>query len=176
TAGDITTTNDAIDFQNNVVFTGNSSISSASGGGNITFAGTVNGTTDYAQDINLTAGTGSISFNSTAGASIDLGDIVVVSAQNVTFLGTLFADSLTQTAGTGETRFNAAVTINSSSSIDAAITTNAVTINSTLTTLNGGSVTITNAGLLDIAPGADMSLDGLFLQNGAGAVQTAGDI
>ncbi|MFM7835329.1 MAG: hypothetical protein ACKPJD_26325, partial [Planctomycetaceae bacterium] len=79
-------------------------------------------------------------------------------------------------AGTGETRFNAAVTINSSSSIDAAITTNTVTINSTLTTLNGGSVTITNAGLLDIAPGADMSLDGLFHQDGAGAVQTAGDI
>ncbi|GAG25343.1 unnamed protein product, partial [marine sediment metagenome] len=41
---------------------------------------------------------------------------------------------------------------------------------------NGGIVTITNAGLLDIAAAADMTLDGAFLQDGAGAVSTAGDI
>ncbi|MFM7831666.1 MAG: hypothetical protein ACKPJD_07735, partial [Planctomycetaceae bacterium] len=86
------------------------------------------------------------------------------------------ADSFTQSAGTGDTQFDAAVTINSSGSVNVAVTTNTVTVNAPITTLNGGTVTITNAGLLDIAPGADMSLDGLFLQNGAGAIQTAGDI
>ncbi|MFN9293064.1 MAG: hypothetical protein ACK6EB_33715, partial [Planctomyces sp.] len=86
------------------------------------------------------------------------------------------ADSFTQQAGTGDTQFDQAVTINSSAGLDVAITTNTVTINGTITTLNSGTVTITNAGLLDIAPGADMNLDGAFLQNGAGAVQTAGDI
>ncbi|MFN6311525.1 MAG: beta strand repeat-containing protein, partial [Planctomyces sp.] len=124
----------------------------------------------------ITAGTGSVTFTGAVGATIDLGDITIVSALDVTFSSTLAADSFTQSAGTGDTQFDAAVTINSASAVDVAITTNTVTINGTITTSNGGSVTITNAGVLDIAPGADMTLDGLFLQDGAGAVQTAGDI
>ncbi|MFM7866281.1 MAG: hypothetical protein ACKPHU_18880, partial [Planctomycetaceae bacterium] len=122
------------------------------------------------------AGTGSVTFTGAVGATFDLGDITIVSALDVTFASTLAADSFTQSAGTGDTQFDAAVTINSSGSVNVAVTTNTVTVNAPITTLNGGTVTITNAGLLDIAPGADMSLDGLFLQNGAGAIQTAGDI
>ena len=52
----------------------------------------------------------------------------------------------------------------------------AFAINGTVTTTTGGTVTITNSGALTIAAAGDMTLDGAFLQDGAGSVQTAGDI
>ena len=40
---------------------------------------------------------------------------------------------------------------------------------------SGGTVTITNSGVLTIAAAGDMTLDGAFNQNGAGAVSAAGE-
>ncbi|MCX5698061.1 MAG: DUF2341 domain-containing protein [Candidatus Omnitrophica bacterium] len=68
----------------------------------------------------------------------------------------------------------ASSTLSAAGAID--INAGAVNLNNTVTTTGGGSVTITNSGILTIASAADMTLDGAFLQDGAGAVSTAGDI
>ncbi|MFM7925707.1 MAG: hypothetical protein ACKPJJ_36265, partial [Planctomycetaceae bacterium] len=121
--------------------------STGAGAGNVAFNSTLNGSADFAEDLSITAGTGSVTFTGAVGATFDLGDITIVSALDVTFLSTLAADSFTQSAGTGDTQFDGNVTINSSSSVNVAVTTNTVTVNAPITTLNGGTVTITNAGL-----------------------------
>ncbi|MFN5797583.1 MAG: hypothetical protein ACK5AN_08630, partial [Planctomyces sp.] len=110
TAGDITTTGDAIDLLNNLVLTGNVVISSGPGGGTITFAGSISGTTTLTEDISITAGTASINFIGNVGLPTAVGDMTVVSAADVTFSGSLAADSFTQQAGTGDTQFDQAVT------------------------------------------------------------------
>ncbi|WP_345327776.1 hypothetical protein, partial [Novipirellula rosea] len=117
--------------------------------------GTVTFTSDVSGDqlLTIAAGTGAIDFDSTVGDTTPLSGLLVSSSDALTFDSTVEVDD---------------------EGID--ITAVAVTINSTIATSNGGTVTITNAGLLDIAPGADMNLDGAFLQNGAGKVSTAGNI
>ncbi|MFN6022609.1 MAG: beta strand repeat-containing protein, partial [Planctomyces sp.] len=103
TAGDITTTGDAIDLLNNLVLTGNVVISSGPGSGNISFAGSISGTTTLTEDISITAGTGSINFIGNVGLPTAVGDMTIVSAADVKFTGSLNADSFTQQAGTGDT-------------------------------------------------------------------------
>jgi len=133
---------------------------------------------DIAGDTNLTlvAGLGNIDFDGIVGGTA-LGDVIINSATDVTADAAFSANTLTQVAGTGDTQFDALVTLQAIGGMD--ITTNTVTLNAGINTLaagNDGTVTITNAGLLDIAPGADMALDGAFLQDGNGSVETAGDI
>ena len=70
------------------------------------------------------------------------------------------------------TTFNQAV--NASGNID--LNGTAFNINNTVTSTAGGTVTITNSGLLDIAATGDMNLDGAFVQDGAGNTVLAGDI
>jgi hypothetical protein len=94
----------------------------------------------------------------------------------------VFTTTLNQTAGGVATTFNQAVNV--AGNVD--LNGHAFTINGGLTTTggSGGSLTITNAGLLTIADTTgptdtatvDISLDGPFLQDGAGAVSIAGDI
>ncbi|MCY2986414.1 MAG: hypothetical protein NTY19_00860, partial [Planctomycetota bacterium] len=151
-------------------------ISTGATTGNIQFAQTLDSTANQGYGLTLTAGTGNISFSGAVGAGLNgrLGAIAITSAKDVTESAGITAASLVQSAGTGMTLLNGAV--NTSTGTGVALTTSAVTVNNTITTSGGGTVTITNAGLLDIAVAADMNLDGAFLQNGAGAVQTAGDI
>lgn len=59
------------------------------------------------------------------------------------------------------------------------ITGTSVNLNAPLSNIaaaNNGAIRITNSGLLSIAAAGDITSDGVFQQNGAGAVQTAGDI
>ncbi len=180
TAGNITTTDDNIYFTSNVTLTddGTVSLNTDTGAGTITFNGTLDGDdANFDDDLSLAAGTGNIDFNGIVGGTNDLGDVSISSAADVTADFAFSANTFTQTGGTGDTQFDGAIVLEASGGMD--ITTNTVTINSTIDTvaaLNGGTVTITNAGLLDIAPGADISLDGAFTQDGAGAVQTAGNV
>ncbi len=173
-SGDITTTGDNIGFADDVTLAGAVALNTGVGAGTITFADTLNGTTDFTEDLQFTAGMGNIDFDAAVGGVVDLGDVVIASALDVTADFGFNADTITQTAGTGDTQFDGAVMLNGAGGL--VLTTNTVTLNGTVNTLTGGPVTITNGGLLDIAAGADMSLDGAFTQNGAGAVQTAGDI
>ena len=84
------------------------------------------------------------------------------------------AATLTQTAGTGTTTFDGAVNTTGAGGID--LNGNIFTINDTIDTANDGGLSVTNAGQLTLAAGGDLGLDGVFLQDGAGSVQTAGDI
>lgn len=56
------------------------------------------------------------------------------------------------------------------------LTTDSVTLHGKVTTISGGDVQITNGGLLTLHAAADLLLDGKFVQDGPGAVQSAADI
>ncbi|MHC4874970.1 MAG: beta-propeller fold lactonase family protein [Planctomycetota bacterium] len=176
TAGDVTTTNDAISFATAVTLTGSLALNSGAGAGTITFSSTLNGTTGFAEDLTITAGDGNVDFDGAVGATMDLGDILINSAANVMSDAAVNADSFTQSAGTGTTTFSDVVNINSSGATDLAITTSGVRFDDAVTVSNSGGATITNAGLLDVNSNGDFDLDGAFLQNGAGTVDLSGDI
>ena len=103
--------------------------------------------------LTLTAGVGNIDFLSTVGATTALSGLSVVSAATLDLDNTVAVD-------------------------DEGLDLNATTIgiDNTVTTTNGGAVTITNAGVLTIADAANMTLDGGFTVDGAGAVSTQGNI
>ncbi len=149
TAGNITTTDDAVSFAGAVTLTGDISITTAGtiAGNGITFSDAVDG--DFL--LTLSAASGDVVLDGAAGV---LSGLAVTSSGSIDINSTLSADDeniILVSAGT-------------------------VDIADTVTTTNNGTVTVTNGGLLTIVAAADMSLDGAFLQNGAGAVITAGDI
>ncbi|MBF0339339.1 MAG: filamentous hemagglutinin N-terminal domain-containing protein [Magnetococcales bacterium] len=91
----------------------------------INFNGTVNGS----QSLTLTAGGGNVTFAADAGGTARLGDLTIISAQNVTTAG-IKAATVTQNAGTGTTTFNGIVDADSTVSIT---TNNDVTFGSPMT-------------------------------------------
>ena len=149
-AGDITTTGDSIGFNGALTLTGDQSLnttSSAAAGANVSFNSTVTG----AQSLTVNSGAGgTAAFSNAVGATPLTGLTIDAGATN--FLNTL------------------AVVGN----VD--IDTVTGRFDNTVQTTGGGSVTVTNSGGLTIYAAADMTLDGLFNQDGSGAVSTAGDI
>ena len=168
-AGDVTTTGDAISFAGPVTLTGNVALDTGSGGGNITFAGTLDG----GQNLALTAGNGDIDFQAAAGGNSRLAALTVDSARDVTSTS-IRAASLRQVAGSGTTRFNGALNTNGSAGID--LDGSAFAFAAGASTSSGGGLRITNTGSLSLGAAADLNLDGAFAQDGAGAVSLAGDI
>ncbi|MEI6105491.1 MAG: hypothetical protein WCR49_00640 [Opitutae bacterium] len=173
----ISTTSDAVDFLRAVTLNGSGSLvtinTTTSGtGANITFQSTLNATTaaPNAEDLTLTAGTGSVTFTGVVGGGTRLGDIIITSANNVTETAGLSATTLTQSAGSGTTTFNGAVDTSAVGGVS--LTGNAQTLNASLTTTNNGPVTFTNAGLLTI--NGNVISDGAVTQNGAGAATITG--
>ena len=163
TAGDISTTADDITFTAGVTLTDAHAVTLSTGAGvngSILFGSTLDGTTGFAEDLTLTAGLGNVTFTGAVGATMDLGDVRINSAVDVWFKAATNADSLVQVAGTGDTRFDGAVTINSSASLGLAITTNAVTVNNTITTLNGGMVSMTVQNAVNFNAGSGVSAAG----------------
>ncbi|MBU0956899.1 MAG: hypothetical protein KKI09_15865 [Spirochaetes bacterium] len=129
----------------------------------------------------------------------DIGNLITITSSggNVSFQQTLDEDdaggvaagtnSLTIHAGTGTIVFTGAVgrhavTPKPFRNLD--LTGAAVTISGSLTTENGGSLSITHSGVLTIADidgpadiaNFDIDLDGSFTSTGSGSVQIAGDI
>ena len=88
-------------------------------------------------DVAMSTNGGTITFNDTIDGTFDLG----------------------LTTGTGDVVFDGAVG-GTTGLADITISGAAVTVNDTVDTASGGSVTITNAGLLTLAAGADLTLDG----------------
>ncbi|HEY9836414.1 MAG TPA: hypothetical protein V6D27_05915, partial [Vampirovibrionales bacterium] len=68
-------------------------LSTGEGGGNITFAGTVDSQTTLGQNLTLSAGTGNITFNSAVGSLQPLENIDILNAGNITALDTIAAAS-----------------------------------------------------------------------------------
>ncbi|MBI2194322.1 MAG: S-layer family protein, partial [Planctomycetes bacterium] len=174
TAGDITTTNDNVTFTNGVTLSGNVLMNTGAGAGDITYNATINATTAGRETLSLAAGTGNITFTGAAGAVTRLGAVVINTAANVTETAGLTAASLVQEAGTGTTLFTGAVNTNAPAGVS--LNTVTITVNNTVTATNLGGVTMTHTGALTIAAAGDIVADGAFLEQGGGAVATAGDI
>jgi len=173
TAGDIATAGGTLSFASDVILSGD--VSMASNGGAMTFADTIdsNGTP---RDLTLTAGAGSIAMNDAAGslAGGRLDALAVNSANNWTAQSMISAGSISQVAGTGTTTFNGALNTDGAAGVD--LNGQNFALNASVTTTNGGTMTVTNAGSLNMAEAADIDLDGAFLQDGAGQVNTAAEI
>jgi hypothetical protein len=158
--GNVTTDGGALTLTGNVVVPQGASrqLSTGIGAGDVTITGTTAGTAGGPSEIlTVVAGTGSITFGGNVGAAgtDDLETLTLTSANNVTFSGTLNLNGiLTQTAGTGTTTFDGAVTVGS-----AALTGNAFALNnsfaSTLSAafVNTGAVTKSSTGAITAAGG-----------------------
>ena len=85
TAGDVTTTNDNVTFASTTTLSGPVVIDTGVGAGNVLFSGTLDG----AQTLDLTAGTGTISFGSKVGNAAPLAGLLLRSGASTTFASTL---------------------------------------------------------------------------------------
>ncbi|HUU19208.1 MAG TPA: filamentous hemagglutinin N-terminal domain-containing protein, partial [Sedimentisphaerales bacterium] len=100
---------DSFQFVGGVTLAGHASLSTGTGTGNIDFQSTLDGSTDFAENLTLTAGIGNIDFGGVVGGTA-LGDVIINSAQNVTADAAFTAKSLEQQAGTGKTWFKSTIT------------------------------------------------------------------
>ncbi|MCT7983775.1 CHAT domain-containing protein [Laspinema sp. A4] len=163
--GNVMTDGGDITFNGAIALAEALQLSTGEGGGNITFAGTVDSETNLGQNLTLSAGTGTITFNSAIGSLQPLGNVDILNAGNITALDTIAAASfralssgtialngnLTTTAAPG-------VQIQSANQLTVAdITTNGQALslesqNTSITTGNldtsstttGGSITVTS--------------------------------
>jgi hypothetical protein len=144
--GNITTTNAMISFVNPVTLIDNVTITSsdsASTGGAITFAGSINDDTNVlARNLTLVAGIGAITVNGAVGTDTTrLGTLNISSAGTVTFSSEVNATSFDQDAGTGTTTFSGAQDYSG----DFSFTGTDLTINGAMTI--AGTTTVTNTGV-----------------------------
>lgn len=161
----ISTTGDQ-SFLDSVVLVSNDQTSSkVLTANNLTFGSTLNGTLAGAQNLTIVAGS-DVLFTNAVGGIVQLGDVVIQTADDVTANGSISANSFVQQAGTGLTTLNGA--INTTAAAGVQITTNQITLNAPVTTTGTGIVNLTNAGLLTI--NGNITSDGAMTQNGAGAV------
>ena len=166
----ITTADQNITINGNTTLNNDVTLSTgSSGGGNILIDGTVDGS----KNLTLETGSGNITVTDAMGGNTRLGDLTINNANNLT-TGAITAASISQLAGSGNTTFNGLLNTNSTSGIN--LTGTNFIFNDPVTTMNNGKVTLNNRGLLTIATGANMSLDGAFSQAGTGAVSIASDI
>lgn len=138
TAGGITTTGDNVTFVSATTLNGNVAVNTVSGG-TVAFSSTLGSNNE--SNLTLTTDTGNINFVGAVGGAAGvnrLGDISIVSATDVSFSSTLFASAFSQTAGSGTTTFTGASNFDGNVSISAGI----LSLVGSMTTLNGGSVTI----------------------------------
>jgi filamentous hemagglutinin family protein len=139
------------------------------GAGDIDFSSTLN-SDGTPRALSITAGSGDILLNGAVGVDSTLGALNIVSANDVTISDTLAAASLVQSAGTGTSTLDGAVTL----SANLAFTGNNLSVNAA--TDVGGTTTISNAGLFTTAAAGDITSVGIFGQIGAGTNELAGDI
>ncbi|MFO1046083.1 MAG: hypothetical protein U0941_30260 [Planctomycetaceae bacterium] len=173
TAGDITTTNDNVTFASATTLTGAVNIDTGAGAGDITFQNTLTGTTDGVEDLALTAGAGNVTFTGAVGAT-RLGAIVINSAADVTESAGITSASLVQIAGTGTTTLDGVVDTNTVVGVH--LTGTNLNVNADITTTNGGVVTLTESGTIQIASTGDISADAAVTLTATGGISTAGDI
>ena len=136
-------------------------------GGNITLSGTVDG--DFTLD--LTAGTGNITFSSAVGQTTPPAGLDIVSANNVLInSGMVHSGPFSIDSSTGTTTINGTLDATS-------ITINGVAINfNNAVTSHGGSIAITNSGTFTIGSTAPVTSSTSFIQTGAGTVTLGADI
>ncbi len=166
-SGSITTTNDLIQFNGVLVLISNTTLSTGSGAGNIVFGSRVSGP----GGLNLTAGTGNITFATDIGGSTRLGNLTIVSVGDLTSRA-ITATTITQTNGSGTSTFNG--NLNTSGAGGIHKTGNNFVRNGSLVTTNGGPLVINNSGTLQVISGATTTISGSYSQTGSGPVSISG--
>lgn len=137
---------------------------------------TFNGTLNGAQNLTLNAGAGNVAFNGAVGGTTRLGTITIGSAAAIT-ANAITAASLQIPAGANATtlNFNGAQNYNTGAGLNAVA--NIINLNSSVTTTEGGIVTLNaDTGLLTIAAAGDIVSAGAVNLTGAGGISTGGDI
>jgi hypothetical protein len=152
-------------------------IASAVAPGGITFANTLNGATPRNQVLQLLANAGDVNFGGPVGGAVELGQVTISSAHNVTVGATFIAFQFLQTTGTGTTAFNGAMALSAVGAVD--VTNQIITlsqpiiagVNGASVRLNGtvGGVTQTGGAVLAGAGTTAAGRDGALVLNGAGA-------
>lgn len=165
-SGTLTTINQPITFTSPITLTNDTSLSSGAGVGDITLP-SVTG----AHALTLTAGTGSITA-STIGATA-LTSVTFTSASNIT-AAAITAGSITQSAGSGTSTFNGALSTSTASGISLTGTnfqfSNSVTASAT------GPFTLVNSGTATFGPAITLSISGALSQSGGGPVALGASI
>jgi hypothetical protein len=126
------------------------------GSGNVTFGGTLNGTTAGAQNLSITT-TGSVLFSGAVGAT-RLGTLTLTNVANVTANSTLSATSIVETGGTGTATFNGAVDTTAAAGIN--LSTPTIVLNANMSA-PGGSVTFNATGASPAAFGVNQTAGAL---------------
>jgi len=180
TAANITTSGDDITFTDKVTLRGSVRFDSGAGAGDLLLASTLDGTNDCQEGITLALGTGNAVFQDALGSSVGLGDVLVAHAADVRFTSGLLANSITQAAGSGETRFDGPVTIKSAAGANLA--TGSVTINKKFdTSIASGPIRITasdditvNGSVTSAGGAVELSANDDVLLSGNSAITTTG--
>ncbi|MFM8726889.1 MAG: hypothetical protein ACKON9_17390, partial [Planctomycetaceae bacterium] len=140
--------------------------STGAGIGDVLFVATLDGTSNYSEDVTVSAGTGNITFgNPTAavGATVPLRDLIANSTGITLFSSTVLARSITTNSG-GTTILNGNVTTTQTQTYNDALRIDATL---TLQTTSGGNIVANST----IDAGIDASSETLTLNSGtAGTV------
>ena len=161
-SNNISTSNDAVSFAANVTL-GNDIVidTNAGGGGDVTFSGTLNGTTAGADNLTIDAGSGDVFFTS-IGQGTRIGILTITTADDVSAAAANML-RMVQSAGTGTTSFSGTV---DTSSGGLNVTGNNFTFGSTINTTAGSGLTVVSTGALTLN-GAS-TLDGSLVFSGGG--------
>jgi filamentous hemagglutinin family protein len=149
-------------------------VSLNSGGGALTLSNTVNSDATP-RDLTLAAGAGSISLNGAIGGMNPLDLIIFQSANNITSaaMASISAVAITQTAGSGLTRFQSTVTTSGAAGIS--LTGTQFEFDQAVTTTGNGGFSIVHTGSLTM-PFTTHALTGNFSESGGGAVSLGATI
>jgi filamentous hemagglutinin family protein len=159
----------AVELTSNVIW----NTTSGSLGGTIHLLSTLDGDAPGNENMILRAGIGDILLDGAVGSQNSLGIFAIVSARNVA-TSDIFASSIIQEAGFGTSSFAGELSTVNFGGIR--VQGNQFSFQGPVDVAGTGGVSITNAGTLTIGSNADMNIARSFLQQGAGSVQTAGNI
>ncbi|MDX2257071.1 MAG: CHAT domain-containing protein [Pseudanabaenaceae cyanobacterium bins.39] len=157
--GNVTTSGNQT-YQDAVLVGANSNFNSTNGSGvngTLSFARIQNAVIGTPSNVTFNTGTGNLNINTAGSLSDRLGNLTISSANNV-FTGGTFANSLTQTAGTGETRLTSGGTNDFTS--DFKVTTNQFALVEGGNLNVAGNVNIQAANGITIDTGSTLSTTG----------------
>lgn len=155
--GVLTTTNANLLLDGTVALQNNIHLNTGSLGGDITITDALTGP----YDINLTAGTGAITLQDVGTATARLGNIVVASANGLTFNQGAYVESFSQLSGTGSTLFGSNPGLNTLGDV---VITGSDYINGTIT---AASAILTPNEYMDII----LDVESLQIGGGGGSVE-----
>lgn len=174
----IETSADDIDIDGRVGAWSNVRISTGTGGGdlNLSANSTLDSQVGEANDVTVTLDAGDATFEATVGATNPLGELRFVSADDVTIQTSVAAARVAQDAGSGTTSFRDSIRTTDANRIGIEVTGTDFTFDGAVAATGDGRVVITHTSLLDINDASDMQLEGSFVENGGGTVQTSASI